>query len=97
MRFIKGPTSGKRISRMNPPEQWVTEEEPHLRFVNQELCNRVQTRLANMREVVEANNSDRPKFSEDLRAQHILIGKVFCAAWQPGDVQEFISAFTPST
>jgi hypothetical protein len=43
MRFIKGPTSGKRISRMNPPEQWVTEEEPHLRFVNQELCNRVQS------------------------------------------------------
>ena len=80
MRFIKDPTTGKRISRMNPPEQWVTEEVPQLRIIDQELWTRVQTRLVNMREAAGANNPDRPKFWENRRAQHILSGKVFCAA-----------------
>ena len=80
MRFIKDPATGKRISRMNPPEQWVTEEVPHLRIIDQDLWSRVQTRLANMREAAGANNPDRPKFWENRRARHILTGKVFCAA-----------------
>ncbi len=80
MHFIKDPATGKRISRMNPPEQWVTEDVPHLRIVDQELWTRVQTRLATMREAAGANNPDRPKFWENRRAQHILSGKVFCAA-----------------
>ncbi len=80
MRFIKDPATGKRISRMNPPEQWVTEDVPHLRIIEQELWIRVQTRLADMREAAGANDPDRPKFWENRRAQHILSGKVFCAS-----------------
>ena len=80
MHFIKDPSTGKRVSRMNPPEQWVSEEVPHLRIIDQDLWTRVQTRLATMREAAGANNPDRPKFWENRRAQHVLSGKVFCAA-----------------
>ena len=36
MRFIKDPATGKRISRMNPPEQWVSEDVPHLLLISTE-------------------------------------------------------------
>jgi site-specific DNA recombinase len=52
MHFVKDPSTGKRVSRMNPPEQWVTEDVPHLRIIDQDLWTRVQTRLATMREAV---------------------------------------------
>jgi hypothetical protein len=40
--FVKDPSTGKRISRMNPPEQWVAEDVPHLRIIDQDLWARVQ-------------------------------------------------------
>jgi site-specific DNA recombinase len=80
MRFIKDPSTGKRVSRMNPLEQWVIEDVPQLRIIEQDLWDRVQSRLANMREAAGANRPDRPKFWENRRSQHILSGKVFCAS-----------------
>jgi DNA invertase Pin-like site-specific DNA recombinase len=80
MRFTKDPSTGKRISRMNTPDVWVSEEVPHLRIIDQHLWTRVQSRLAVMRETAGANKPDRPKFWLNRRAQHILTGKVFCAS-----------------
>ncbi len=79
MRYLKDPNTGKRISRMNPKEQWVSEDVPALRIVEQSLWDRAQSRLAGIREASGANNPDRPKFWESRRAQHLLTGKLFCA------------------
>ena len=80
MRYMKAPNTGKRVSHMNPREQWVTEEVPQLRIVEQEVWNQVQHRLAGIREASGANDPDRPKYWETRRAKHLLTGKLFCAS-----------------
>ena len=37
LRYIKDPTTGKRVSRINPREKWITTEVPELRIVDDEL------------------------------------------------------------
>ena len=80
MRYLKDPQTGKRVSRMNPREEWATEEVPALRIINQDLWQQVQERLTGIRERNGADNPDRPKFWERRRAQHLLTGKLFCAS-----------------
>ncbi len=79
MHYLKDPSTGKRVSRMNPPEQWIREEVPALRIVGDELWAQVQHRLNGIRERSGANNPDRPKFWETRRTRHLLTGKLFCA------------------
>ncbi len=49
MHFIKDPGTGKRVGRMNPPEQRVIESVPEPRIVDQARWDLVQTRLAGIR------------------------------------------------
>jgi site-specific DNA recombinase len=79
MCFVKDPHSGKRISRMNPPERWIREDVPELRIVDQATWEQVQARLGAIREASGADRPDRRKFWEKRRPQHVLSGKVFCA------------------
>ena len=44
LRYVKDPDSGKRVSRPNPPWQWVTTSVPDLRIVDDELWNEVKAR-----------------------------------------------------
>ncbi len=78
MRFLKDPATGKRVSRANPREEWVTEEVPELRIIDQELWDRVQARLAGIRETAGANDPNRERWWERRRAQHLLSGKCTC-------------------
>jgi len=41
-RFVKDPETGKRVSRLNPPDQWISVEVPGLRIVDNQLWERVQ-------------------------------------------------------
>ena len=36
LRYVKNPDTGKRVSRMNPPPEWMTREVPTLRIVSDE-------------------------------------------------------------
>ena len=76
MHFIKDPATGRRVSRMNPKENWVVEEVPQLRIVDNGIWDAVQTRLADIRKASGA--ADRPRFWERRRAGYLLTGKVFC-------------------
>ena len=78
MSFMKNPQSGKRISRMNPPERWIREEVPELRIVDQATWEQVQARLGVIRQASGADRPDRRKFWEKRRPQYVLTGKVFC-------------------
>lgn len=40
----KDPTTGKRVSRINPPEDWITVDVPELRIVNDALWQAVKKR-----------------------------------------------------
>ncbi len=43
-RFLKDPSTGRRIARSNELEQWVIEAVPHLRIIDDELWSRVKDR-----------------------------------------------------
>jgi site-specific DNA recombinase len=42
-RFVKDPESGKRVSRLNPPERWAKKDVPHLRIVDTRTWDAVQS------------------------------------------------------
>jgi hypothetical protein len=44
LRFIKGPSTGKRASHANPPTKWIRTEVPHLRIVEDDLWQAVKER-----------------------------------------------------
>ena len=43
-RYIKDPTTGKRVSRINPPEAWIISEVPELRIIEDTLWQAVKAR-----------------------------------------------------
>ncbi len=55
LRFIKDPSTGKRVSRPNPETAWIRTEVPHLRIVNDELWNAVRKRQEQIAEIFGPN------------------------------------------
>ena len=45
VRMVKNPSTGKRLSRVNPESEWQTVEVPHLRIVDQLLFERAARRI----------------------------------------------------
>ena len=43
-RYIKDPSTGKRVSRINPPEAWIITEVPDLRIIDDALWRAVKAR-----------------------------------------------------
>jgi DNA invertase Pin-like site-specific DNA recombinase len=78
MRFIKDPATGKRVSRPNPEREWVNEEVPHLRIVDQELWETVQARLGEIRSSPKTAKLIASGFWLQRRPRHLLTGKAFC-------------------
>ena len=54
LRYVKDPSTGKRISRLNPESEWVTTEVPHLRIIDDALWEAVRDRQGRLR-VKETN------------------------------------------
>ena len=46
LRYIKDPDSGKRVSRSNPKSDWIVQDVPALRIVDDELWEQVKERQA---------------------------------------------------
>lgn len=44
LRYLKDPSTGKRVSRINPPEDWITTDVPELRIVDDKLWQAVKAR-----------------------------------------------------
>ncbi len=77
LRYVKDPDSGKRRSRLNPPDQWVRKEVPELRIVPDDLWDEVKARqLA----VKRATRPDRRlgKVWERRRPRFLLSGFLTC-------------------
>ncbi|WP_293802279.1 recombinase family protein, partial [uncultured Bosea sp.] len=77
-RYVKDPQSGNRISRPNPPDQWITEDVPELRIVEPGLWNTVQQKLEEVAASPRSVASRVGRFREQRRAQHLLSGVVRC-------------------
>ncbi len=71
MRMIRDPETGKRISRINPEEEWIRKDVPELRIVSDELWQKVKER-----------QRDLPSNEEEMwkakRPKYLLSGLLRC-------------------
>ncbi len=77
--YVKDPSTGKRLARPNPEDQWIVEEVPELRIVDDLLWQQVQDRLAGIRQSDGVIKARATKFWEHRRSKHLLSGLAFCA------------------
>ena len=85
LRYVKNPETGKRVSRINPREDWIITEVPELRIVEDELWQAVKDRQAELAEkyatVIEATRTARAnRLNGTHRPRHLLSGLVECGA-----------------
>lgn len=59
--YIKNPDTGKRVSRLNDPSEWIVKEVPGLRIIDQELWDAVKVRQGAMRKLSEFHERQRPR------------------------------------
>ncbi len=82
LRYMKDPASGKRVSRLNPPEQWIVKEVPELRIVDDALWQAVKERQAVLAityaPAIKAGHAER--LNRTHRPRALLSGLVFCGS-----------------
>ncbi|MET4358766.1 hypothetical protein ABIC08_008743 [Bradyrhizobium sp. RT9b] len=44
LRYLKDPDTGKRVSRLNPESEWVIQQVPEMRIIDQEVWDAVKAR-----------------------------------------------------
>jgi len=72
-RFIKDPSTGRRVTRMNNEDEWVKQDVPELRIIPQELWDTVKARQKTL---------DRKTgcLSRKKRPQYLLSGLLECGS-----------------
>jgi site-specific DNA recombinase len=78
LRYSKDPATGRRVSRINPPENWIVRHVPDLRILDDDLWDRVQARLGSIRNSARVTKARATKFWTYRRPKHLLTGKAFC-------------------
>ncbi len=83
LRYVKNPETGKRVSRINPPEEWIVAEVPELRIVDDDLWKAVKQRQGEITvqyaSVIEATQSARTnRLNGAHRPRHLLSGLLEC-------------------
>ncbi|WP_299861649.1 recombinase zinc beta ribbon domain-containing protein [uncultured Roseobacter sp.] len=71
LRHMKDPVSGKRVSKLNPEDEWITEDVPDLRIVTEELWTKVKDRQG-------ALNKIRKPFWAKQRPRNLFSGLIKC-------------------
>jgi site-specific DNA recombinase len=84
LRYIKDPETGKRISRLNPSDQWIIQEVPELRIVDQALWDKAKARQRNLDASRTAKNA--PGYWDRRRPRFLLTGLMQCGACGGGFV-----------
>ncbi|HEY0124961.1 MAG TPA: recombinase family protein [Rhizobium sp.] len=83
LRFIKNPSTGRRVSRINPKSQRIRTEVSHLRIVDDELWNATRARQRQISEVFGPNPANTlegrmKRVHLANRPVHLLSGLLTC-------------------
>ena len=79
-RFVKDPDTGKRQARPNPESEWVTQDTPELRILDDELWNAVKARQGeNRTKRDESGTADVRKMNHRRRPKYLFSGLTKCA------------------
>ncbi|KGM34183.1 recombinase family protein, partial [Inquilinus limosus] len=77
LRYVKDPSTGKRVSRLNPESEWVAQEVPELRIVDQDLWEAAKRRQRAMA-IGPAGETDDNPMLDRRRPSHLFAGLVKC-------------------
>ena len=75
-RFVKDPQTGKRQARINPETEWIIQDVPSLRIVDDELWQRVKDRQQNTRRQIAEGRDIRSERAR--RPRYLLSGLLQC-------------------
>ena len=86
-RFIKDPSTGRRVSRRNPEAEWIRTEVPELRIVDDALWQAVKARQAELAKLFEATTigvreARAKRFNMTRRPVFLLSGLLTCGCCQ---------------
>ncbi|WP_417625101.1 recombinase family protein [Paremcibacter congregatus] len=80
--YRKDPDTGKRISKLNPPEEHIIHEVPHLRLIDDSLWQQVKARQQEIKRTGPTNaknkHSKKSGFRSYRRPRFLLSGLVKC-------------------
>ncbi|WP_373317622.1 recombinase family protein, partial [Gluconobacter frateurii] len=76
LRYLKDPDTGKRVSRLNPESEWVFQDVPELRIVEQDLWDAVKARQAET--TFSRPERGNEALSERRRPRHLFAGLIRC-------------------
>jgi site-specific DNA recombinase len=66
MRYVKNPDTGRRVSRLNRPAEWVTTEVPHLRIVSDDVWAAAKQRQVDIGRAIRSKGTHigarRPRY-----------------------------------
>ncbi len=83
LRYLKDPDTGKRVSRLNPDSEWVTQDVPDLRIVDQEVWDAAKARQQTLAYVPPAEPGDNT-LNDRRRPKHLFTGLVKCGCCGSG-------------
>ena len=82
LRYLKDPDTGKRVSRLNPESEWVIQEVPELRIIEQDLWDAVKARQAETTFSQPARGNEA--LSERRRPRHLFAELIRCGCCSGG-------------
>ncbi|MFQ5763348.1 MAG: recombinase family protein [Rhodospirillales bacterium] len=78
LKYVRNPDTGKRISRLNPPEEWIVHEVPELRIVPDELWSRVKARQNAVKRNTRPDCKAPKPFWKQTRPKYLFSGLMKC-------------------
>ncbi|RWL89325.1 MAG: recombinase family protein [Mesorhizobium sp.] len=76
LRYLKDPDTGKRVSRLNPESEWVIQEVPEMRIIDQGVWNAAKARQQSL--AYEISEPGENPLNERRRPKHLFAGLVKC-------------------
>ncbi len=81
-RFLKDPETGKRIARLNPEEEWIIQDVPQLRILDDGLWTEVKARQSVIR--TKYISSEGNGLASTRRTRYLFSGLIKCAECSGG-------------
>ena len=82
-RFLKNPDTGKRVARLNPPEEWIVAEVPELRILDDALWQAAKARQGEISEkyatsIAATRAAQANYLNSTHRPRYLLSGLLEC-------------------
>jgi site-specific DNA recombinase len=72
LRYVKNPDTGKRVSRLNLPSEWITTDVPHLRIIADELWSAANERQKQTRHAIATTGARAEQASSRRRTARAI-------------------------